>query len=203
MKKIIVALLFALAPAAAFSQAQIMPHIGLNLFQLSGDPDGVTHTTGAGYTIGANLRLGGLFFLQPGIEYLGERSIRYYKDPNGGINVNSVSHTTDFNTIRIPVVAGIQLLGESAPINANVHAGLSTRLTVGAKEEGADVTDYYNTFNLAGVIGAGAEVFFLTFDIDFELGLTDYAKQNNLPVGVNSDSKSFSILFNIGSKFPL
>lgn len=67
MKKILPSLALVLTSTLASAQLQINPQIGLLYQNLTDAPNGTSYKADLGWQVGADLRLGDKFFLQPGI----------------------------------------------------------------------------------------------------------------------------------------
>lgn len=198
-----IAVLSLIAIASLRSQTQINPVIGLNFSTLANSPDELQTETRLGWHFGVNMRIGDRFYFQPGVQYAQLNS--------GLTSVEDVPNATDtslksnIGVLRVPLLAGLRVFSNEdneALFNVNLHAGIAAELVMSVDEDKTGVTkDDFTSPIFAAVIGAGIDFLFLTFDIDYELGLTPVF--NNERIKLSPEPKNNALLVTIGGKFQL
>lgn len=196
---------FIIAIAAFFtfttvrSQTQINPVIGVNFSVLTTDPEKFDSEGRLGWHFGANLRIGDKFYFQPGLHYaqLNSKVTSLEDDP-----IDEHSFESNIGVVRIPLLAGVRLLDaekKEDPFNVNLHGGLAMEFVT--DEENTLLTeDSFTSPLFAVVVGAGIEFMFLTFDIDYEIGLTPVFDTD---LGFIENPTNNAFIISVGGKFEL
>jgi len=198
MRKFIITL--SLLAIAYFAQAQIPgfsigPKIGYNTNHLTTDLDSITAGSGGSFQVGAFMRIGKKIYIQPEVNYVvkgGELVI-------GGLGKQKIN----LSSITIPVLVGFR------PVNAgmfNVRFMAGPTFTYVSNKtlkpleiiqawpihSTDDLKDSFWSFQMGG----GVDLFFLTIDLRYELGV------DNIYTG-ESDFKLRNNLFNVSVGFKL
>lgn len=203
MKKLLILISIIVCALSANAQTQINPVIGVNFSQLVNEPDELNSESRLGWHFGANFRFGDRFYFQPGVHYAQLNSeLTAVEDAS---SVTDTSFKSNIGVLRIPLLAGLRIFSnedKEALFNVNVHAGIATELVLAVDEEKTGLTkdDFTNPI-FAAVFGAGIDFLFLTFDIDYELGLSPVF--NNERIKLSTEPKSNALLITIGGKFQL
>ena len=203
MKKLLILISIIVCALSANAQTQINPVIGVNFSQLVNEPDELNSESRLGWHFGANFRFCDRFYFQPGVHYAQLNSeLTAVEDAS---SVTDTSFKSNIGVLRIPLLAGLRIFSnedKEALFNVNVHAGIATELVLAVDEEKTGLTkdDFTNPI-FASVFGAGIYFLFLTFDIDYELGLSPVF--NNERIKLSTEPKSNALLITIGGKFQL
>ncbi len=178
---------------------EINPVIGMSFSSMYNDPPNYSSTSRVGWLIGFNIRYGNRFYFQPGIDFMGMNS---QLQSTSAINVNYQSNQTDINVLRIPLLAGFRVFRTSSPVNLNFHAGISADFVTSINTNNAAVQgDEYNSPFWGGVIGAGLDFAFLTFDLDYDYGLSQVFDSGYQPYGSGPRNASVILTFGVRSPF--
>lgn len=188
MKKI--AFLFAALFVAGtmYSQISFGPKIGLNVSKLStdlaSDLTSLKESSKTGFQIGAYLRIGTKYYLQPELLY----SVKGGVLEVAGDAVNPLTKKSEYKmgTMDIPVLVGTKLF--SLPmVNVRAFAGPIASFIISKDLTGGNFVPDKDDIKLknaiwSAAIGAGVDVMMFTFDVRYEFGL------NN----ISDDEASFS-----------
>jgi hypothetical protein len=198
MRKFVVLLLFVSIASTAVAQSGtpvvINPVAGLNFSTLSDPPSGFTSKGSLGWQFGGNLRLGGKIFLQPGLQ-IAQFGSELSRDDINPFNTDTFK--TTLTMLRIPLLAGVQFLDTQTKdaVNWNMHAGFAIEMVLGTT--GLLTTDDINTSLFSAVIGAGVDIYSVTLDIDYELGLSKFYKDSGR---FSTNTKNNVLLISLGWK---
>jgi hypothetical protein len=181
----------------------INPKIGTNFSGISDQPNGISTKNKVGYNAGFDIRFGGdILYFQPGVFF-------YQYNQEYTVVATQVGATGSFTSdikvqsLKVPVLLGVRVFS-SDPLTLRLNAGPAFNFPVNVdadKDSFAISSKNYNNANVGGVVGAGVDLAFFTFDINYEFGLSDYidfSESNNLTTG---SSKQYVISLNVGVKF--
>lgn len=188
MKNIIIislSLLFSVSGFAQIPSFCIGPKIGYNTSKLSVDPDVVSSELKNNFQYGAFVRFGEKVFLQPEVNYV----------TKGGVLKSSTTGNQDITlkTLTVPLLIGVRLVNLKV---ASVHL-IGGPIASFAFDKNLIVTrpgsfrpinsaDDIKTASWAIQAGAGIDLLIFTFDIRYEIGISeiytsqDYSLKNNL-----------------------
>ncbi len=120
--------------------------------------------------------------------------------PTSSVTVSS-NYQTDINVLRIPLLVGFRLFRTSDPVNLSFHAGVSADFVTSINtNNNALQSDEYNSPFWGGVIGAGLDFAFLTFDLDYDYGLSQIFEPSYQPYG--SGPRNGSVIMTVGVRSP-
>jgi hypothetical protein len=187
-------LLIALAAVAAFTvpasaKAVINPQAGMTWTNYSFDDNEAINEDKArvGYALGGTVRFGGALYLAPGVYY---QQTGFEATATNDVTLDTITESVGVSAFHIPVYVGLIVGGTSASSpGLRVYAGpTATLVTSVADNDFGLVTDDYESTIWGGTIGAGFDLTAITFDLNYEIGLTDVfsdpdavgAKQNVL-----------------------
>ncbi|MDX9906558.1 MAG: porin family protein [Bacteroidales bacterium] len=197
MKKIIVILFLLFIAAENYGQFTFGPKIGYNAAKLSTDFDTIKESVKSTFQIGAFARLGKKLYVQPEL---------YYATSGGSFKIEGTTLKQDIrmNNICVPVLVGYKVINAKV-INLRVMAGPVATFIINKKVTTNDLIQYplqkSDLKNIAwGLdLGAGADIFFLSLDIRYEIGLNNiYIIPENA-----TDNKIKSNLFIVSLGFKL
>ncbi len=162
---------------AAYSQVELKPAIGINVSNVSKDPDNGNATGQVGYQVGASVLIGEKFYIDPGIFYV-KKSTQFVEE---GTSVEELK--LDMSGIRIPVAVGYHLLGNEESLAAlRILGGGSAFFVTGVDAEGANKDDFKSpTWGLFA--GAGLDLWIFFLDVKYEWSLTDVSSVTDFDIG--------------------
>lgn len=152
---------------------------GYNGNKLSTNLDSISDQFKSGFHIGAWARIGKRFYVQPELYYSLQGAEYAFEDP---LNADSWTQKLTLGTLDIPVLIGYKLL-KSEKTNVRVMAGPMVSILVNSKITSVgSITDPIEkadlkTANWAIQLGAGADLWFLSLDIRYQLGLNEMIQE--------------------------
>ena len=189
MKKLLTLALLVFASVQLFAQMQFNPQIGMSFMSIKNPPAGVTYDGKVGGLLGADLRFGKKFQLQPGIFYV--NSVTAYQNTNGA---SATSGDITYKSIKLKALAAYNIVdGGQLKFRVNFGPAYDFLLSAKEKKSGDDLkNDFKNgTFFLQG--GLGVDLLFLTADLGYAYGLTQTFAGETAP-----DSNNAGMYFTIG-----
>ncbi len=174
MKKIIILLIVLFSALENYGQFAFGPKIGYTTSKLSTDKDSISESIKNNFQIGLFMRLGKKLYLQPEL---------YYATSGGTLKLQgtSLKQEISLQNISIPVLVGYKLLNAKI-FNLRIMAGPVVNFVVAKKVTVSDLVQYplqesdFKNADWGLDMGAGVDVFFLTLDVRYELGLNDIYK---------------------------
>lgn len=193
MKRIMIALGIALGISFQGEAQKIIisPELGMNWTRFTDDPNNFKSDSRTGYQLGASLRVGNKVYFQPEFQWAMMNS--QLTDPfDIGVPFNE---DFDVHSFRVPVQLGYRLLGNSKA-NIRMFTGPVFNFNFSSDNPAPQipVQDFKN-FNTALRFGGGIDLWILSLDVSYDLGVTD--------VFENSNSKLRGINAELGVKIPL
>jgi hypothetical protein len=194
MKRII--LVVALIGTFLSTEAQIEfnPKIGVNASGLDAKIKDFQSEARAGWNAGFDLRIGDeMLFFQPGV-HIYNMNATLSQEP-GLDDVSFLQDETTIQMIKFPMNLGLRLTGGDGLINIYALGGVTPSLLAGVKESSnfSLSEDDVNDFTMGANIGAGIDLFFLSFDLRYEIGLKDFY--------TNAEGKNNILTANVGIRF--
>ncbi len=191
MKKLITLSLAIFAAVQLIAQVQFNPQIGITTLSLKNPPSGVTFDGKVGMSLGADLRFGEKFQIQPGVHYI--NSVTAFESTDAEVETGEVV----YKSLKIKALAAYNLIDKGA-LKLRINAGPAYDFLMSAKEKESKIDvkeDYKNgTFFLQG--GVGVDFLFLTADLGYAHGLSQTFAGEGAP-----DSKMAGMYFTIGVIF--
>ena len=191
MKKLFTSVLIIFTTVQLFAQVQFNPQIGITTLSLKNPPSGVTFDGKVGMSLGADLRFGERFQIQPGVHYIS--SVTAFE--SSGAEVETGEYV--YKSLKIKALAAYNLI-DKGQLKLRINAGPAYDFLMSAKEKESktDVKeDYKNgTFFLQG--GVGIDFLFLTADLGYAHGLSQTFAGEGAP-----DSKMAGMYFTVGVIF--
>jgi hypothetical protein len=188
-----------LAPLAA--QVKFTPRVGVNASALDANLTAINAEAEAraGWNAGIDLRLGdGVIFLNPGLHYYSytTRLLQGLDQPN---NIDLSSENT-VQSLRAPVNLGLRLTGDNGLLGLYLKGGVTPAYVLGITQKEGNILpalsyklDELNRFTWGGNAGVGIDFLFLTAELNYEIGLTDFFK--------NVEGRNNILTFSVGLKF--
>ncbi|MCC6584811.1 MAG: PorT family protein [Chitinophagales bacterium] len=191
MKKLITLSLAIFAAVQLIAQVQFNPQIGITTLSLKNPPSGVTFDGKIGMNLGADLRFGERFQIQPGVHHI--NSITAFQSTDAEVETGEVV----YKSLKIKALAAFNLI-DAGQLKLRINAGPSYDFLLSAKEKESKINvkeDYKNgTFFLQG--GVGVDFLFLTADLGYAHGLSQTFAGEGAP-----DSKMAGMYFTVGIIF--
>jgi len=191
MKKLITLSAAIFVTLQLLAQVQFNPQIGITTLSLKNPPSGVTFDGKIGMNLGADLRFGERFQIQPGVHYI--NSITAFESTDAEIESGDVV----YKSLKIKALAAFNLI-DAGQLKLRINAGPSYDFLLSAKEKESKIDvkeDYKNgTFFLQG--GVGVDFLFLTADLGYAHGLSQTFAGEGAP-----DSKMAGMYFTVGVIF--
>jgi hypothetical protein len=171
MKKLIILIIILFVSLEHYGQFSIGPKIGYTTSKLSTDFDDIKESVKHNFQIGAFVRVGKKLYLQPEV---------YYATSGGSLKLEGteLKEEIKLKNLGVPVLVGYNLINAEV-INLRVFAGPAANFILDKEVDASDlVTDPLQDSNFKNVawgfdVGGGIDVFFLTFDIRYEIGLNN------------------------------
>ncbi len=192
MKKITLLVIITFFSSMTFAQLHFGIKGGVTMSKLTANISDVVEAAKTGYQLGAFVRVGDKFHLQPEVYFTAkpgqiEFTTPSLDNPNEQFNV---TEEITFQSFDIPVLVGFRLLkipGGNIRLQAGPVASIVTNTSVTITgQDGIDLPDdieypdSFSDFNWSAQFGAGVDVLFLTIDLRYELGLSNlYNKPEN------------------------
>jgi len=166
--------LLAFASTTAFSQVDINPKIGYNIYNVT-DEEGVFEADGqSGFNVGVDFRIGEAIYVQPGIHYYAINVDFQGVEEEDDDLVDMVVDDVRRQSLRIPVVVGTSFFDrDNIDLRAFVGGAAFVPLEVDENNVFGIETDDYRDVNLGATIGVGLDLKRVTIDASYDFGLTD------------------------------
>ncbi len=181
------------APAGAKSFV-INPQGGVVGSNLSSDGSELDDRARLGYALGGQLRFGGKTYVAPGIFW------QYTSLEAPGVDAATLESVTDdleVASLQIPVHVGFNLGGNMTPgsFGLRLYGGPSVTMVTQVEDNAFLITkDDYESTIFGAQVGAGFDILALTFDANYEFGLTNVFK-------ADEDTKQNAARATVGLKF--
>jgi hypothetical protein len=193
MKKLLIILIIVIAALDNFGQISVGPKIGYSASKLSTNLDTIKESVKNNFQIGMFFRFGKKLYLQPEISYATSGGTLKFQGTD-------VKEEIKLNSLYVPVLVGYKLINAKV-LNLRVFAGpvanfvlnktVDFNQTYPAPVQEADLKNVAWGMDL----GAGVDLFFLTLDLRYEIGL------NNIYNGSGDQSiKSNVFIVSLGFK---
>ena len=180
MKKIILLATTLIIASVSFGQITgftIGPKVGANFSKFTTDQSEIEEQIKNSFYFGAFARFGQKFYLQPELLVMNR---------NGELKNNEIqgsSGTIEVGSIDVPLLVGLRLLNlkvASVRVMAGPVASFAVNKSVTLNETWDDEIDFteddIKNANWGLQFGAGVDVLFLTLDLRYEIGLSDFSE---------------------------
>ncbi|MEN7551351.1 porin family protein [Rapidithrix thailandica] len=179
MKKLIVASILTLVSFSAFSQGvKVIPQFGLNLSKYTTDENQKLSEGRIGYQLGVGLRIGEKTYFQPSVMWTHmSTEIGKVKDLHAD-SFSDIRENATINTIQVPVMIGHSVIN-SEFFKFRLTGGPSLTFVTNVDESDNLLLlqkDNYNKTVWGLKAGAGVDIWMLTFDLDYEFGMSKMYK---------------------------
>ena len=196
MKTMPVLVLFAALCLTTVSNAQLTvnPKVGINVSGVEAKIGDLTTEARVGWNAGIDLRFGDkMIFFNPGIQ-LNNYTARLVKDLEEQPDVKLREETT-IQALKAPINLGLRLTGTGGLMQIYAKGGVTPTmlLSVQEKDNFPFNKDDLKKITWGANAGVGVDVLFLTVDLNYEIGLTDYF--------ANAPGKNNVLTLSAGIKF--
>ena len=205
MKKFMLGIILVLFSAGVtFGQFSYGLKIGYNASKLHSSLDSIKSSFNSGFHFGAFVRFGKKVYLQPEVYYTLQ----------GGIFQNNVSKTVDnwkqnvtVGTMDIPVLVGFKMIDVKV-VNWRIMAGPMASFVVNSKITDVNLTgpikkSDINSTNWYVQVGTGFDVFFVTLDVRYQIGLNQMIKSAESLSGKQYDLNATNNMWVVSLGFKL
>ena len=205
MKKFMLGIILVLFSAGVtFGQFSYGLKIGYNASKLHSSLDSIKSSFNSGFHFGAFVRIGKKVYLQPEVYYTLQ----------GGIFQNNVSKTVDnwkqnvtVGTMDIPVLVGFKMIDVKV-VNWRIMAGPMASFVVNSKITDVNLTgpikkSDINSTNWYVQVGTGVDVFFVTLDVRYQIGLNQMIKSAESLSGKQYDLNATNNMWVVSLGFKL
>jgi hypothetical protein len=205
MKKFMLGIILVLFSAGVtFGQFSYGLKIGYNASKLHSSLDSIKSSFNSGFHFGAFVRFGKKVYLQPEVYYTLQ----------GGIFQNNVSKTVDnwkqnvtVGTMDIPVLVGFKMIDVKV-VNWRIMAGPMASFVVNSKITDVNLTgpikkSDINSTNWYVQVGTGVDVFFVTLDVRYQIGLYQMIKSAESLSGKQYDLNATNNMWVVSLGFKL
>ena len=180
--------------AALQTQAQIIynPQVGIVITHYSDEPSELDIDEGVGIQVGAyaRVRLTDNLFLQPGL-FIQQTKADFTGEYSSNQSENEEIKTT---SLKLPLYLGFYL-GNAGPLRLRAAGGFAGKYMTGVKDNDLNLDgDEFKNLNWSFNAGLGADLFLLTLDIEYDLGLSPTFE-------TISDGKTNLLVVSAGLKF--
>ncbi len=194
MKKVLFVILIIVAGPFAKAQSffSLGPKVGYNSYELSTNKDSVQASIKNSFQIGAFMRIGSRFYIQPEANYLVSESILSKR-----VGTGTTNQRVTIKSLKVPVILGLKVINKEA-FNFRLLAGPSVTFVMDKQLDPQKMGEFWPVQSVDDLknsiwsvqMGAGMDIFFLTLDVRYEMGI------ENIYNG-SSDLKMKHNLFNV------
>lgn len=153
----------------------INPKVGVNLSAVDGNLNDLQASAKVGWNAGVDFRAGGKkLFIIPGLHFY-NYTARLFNDISTDTQVKFKDETT-IQAIKAPVNLGFDLTGKKQLLNLYLKGGVTPTMVLAVNEKpGIPFSkDDLKTFSWAANAGLGMDIAFLTVDLNYEIGMSNY-----------------------------
>jgi len=176
------------------AQVRINPKVGVNVSGVDAKLGDIDAEARVGWNAGVDFRVGeSIVYVQPGLHYY-NYTARLLKDVDNPNDVAFKEETTIQN-LKLPVNLGLHLTGDSGILQIHARGGIVPTYVLGVKEKPSFEfdKDSLKDWTFGANVGLGVDLLFLTVDLNYEIGLTDYFE--------NAEGKNNMLTVSAGIKF--
>ncbi|MDZ4840444.1 MAG: hypothetical protein SGJ04_10615 [Bacteroidota bacterium] len=201
MKKLLLSAFITLGiSGTALAQTAILPQVGITAFKPT-DENGQTTSNNArvGIQAGAYLRLGGTFYVQPGLFYQTTKFERTFDIGQVTLKTGDVK----VDAARIDLLFGARVINTD---NFKLHAfaGPTYAATLNVDDENNIYTkENFSNGYLSGKVGLGIESGFFSLSAGYDIGLTSVIDENSSLYQITGDIRYGGVYVNLGLVIPL
>jgi len=174
------------------------PKVGYNSYKLTANMDSVQASIKNSFQIGAFMRIGSKVYFQPEVNYQVSESTL-----NQSFGTTVQSQDVTLKSLKIPAIIGYKLINKGV-FNLRIMAGPAVTFILDKELNPDQMNDYWPIQSVDDIknsawsvqMGAGLDVFFVTLDVRYEMGI------DNIYNG-DSDLNMKNNMFNVSLGFKL
>lgn len=188
MKNVFLSLCLALMLSPAFGQfgIKLNPQLGVHSARLIGSVQDITTQSNLGWQIGINALIGGRLYFAPGVYFVGTGSVVELAD----------EQKIKFSGLQGVAQVGYRLIKSDNIIGLRIKGGPSLLKANQPGENIFDISkDDISSSLLGARVGVGIDVLFITFDLDYDYGLSKIYDYQDW------DFRNGMLLLNAGVRF--
>jgi len=200
MKKIILVLIICALGTVAEAQGffSIGPKVGYNSYSLTDNIDSIQSSIKNSFQVGAFVRLGKKFYIQPEANYQIDESTL-----SQTIGSTVMNQDITVKSLKVPVIFGYKLINKGA-FNLRLLAGPAVTFALDKQLDPENMgelwpiksTDDLKNSTWSVQMGGGIDVFFMTLDIRYEMGVDNiYNGSSNVEMKNNVFNVSLGVKF--------
>ncbi len=191
MKKVLIVILIVVSGPLANAQGffSLGPKVGYNSYELSSNKDSVQASIKNSFQIGAFMRIGSKFYIQPEANYQVSESTL-----NQSFGTVVTSQKVTIKSLKVPAIIGFKLINKGA-FNFRVMAGPAVTFVLDKQLDPQQMGEFWpiqSANDLKNSIwsvqmGAGMDILFMTLDVRYEIGIentynggSEFKMKNNL-----------------------
>lgn len=149
------------------------PKVGYNSYKLSTDLDSIHASIKKSFQIGAFVRIGKKFYFQPEANYQVSESTL-----SQSVGAVVQSQDVTLKSIKVPALIGMKLIGKRA-VNLRILVGPTVTFVLDKQLNPEQMNEFWPIHSADDIknsvwsvqMGAGLDVFFVTLDVRYEIGL--------------------------------
>jgi Outer membrane protein beta-barrel domain len=200
MKKIILILIIISAGIAAEAQGifSIGPKVGYNSYNLTDNIDSIQSSIKNSFQVGAFVRLGRKFYIQPEANYQIDESTLSQQ-----VGSTVMNQDVTIKSLKVPVIFGYKLINKG-PFNLRLLAGPAVTFALNKQLDPENMGELWpirsaddlknSTWSIQ--MGGGIDVFFMTLDVRYEVGVDNiYNGSSSLEMKNNIFNVSLGVKF--------
>jgi len=200
MKKFLIAVFIIVFGSAVNAQGifSLGPKVGYNSYKLSTDLDSIQASIKKSFQIGAFVRIGKKFYLQPEANYQVSESTL-----SQSIGTVVQSQDVTLKSIKVPALIGYKIINKSV-FNLRLMAGPAITFVLDKQLNPEQMNEFWPVHSVDDIknsvwsvqMGAGLDVFFVTLDVRYEMGLENIYNGSS---DLNMKNNMFNV--SLGFKF--
>lgn len=198
MKNLLLILLLLAFGSAVNAQSvfSLGPKVGYNSYELTDNTDSVRVSIKNSLQIGAFIRVGSRFYFQPEANYQVDKSTL-----DQSIGTILLSQDVTLKSLKVPALIGVKLVNKNN-FNLRLMVGPAVKFILDKKLDPSAINELrpiQTTDDLKNSIwsvqaGAGMDIFFVTLDVRYEMGIDNtYNGNSNLSMKHNMFNVSLGI----------
>jgi len=175
MKKVLLTIIIIALGTSVSAQGifSLGPKVGYNSYKLSTDLDSIQASIKKSFQVGAFVRIGKKFYVQPEANYQVSESTL-----SQSIGTVVQSQDVTLKSIKVPALIGLKLINKKA-FNLRVLAGPAVTFVLDKQLNPEQMNEFWPIHSVDDIknsvwsvqMGAGLDVFFMTLDVRYEMGL--------------------------------
>lgn len=200
MKKVLFVIFIITYGSAVNAQGifSVGPKVGYNSYKLSTDVDSIQASIKKSFQIGAFVRVGKKFYFQPEANYQVSESTL-----SQSIGTVVQSQDVTLKSIKVPAIIGFNVINKRV-FNLRILAGPAVTFVLDKKLNPEQMNEFWPIHSADDIknsvwsvqMGAGVDVFFVTLDVRYEMGLENiYNGSSDLNMKNNMFNVSLGIKF--------